>query len=265
MAKNFEDELPRLWEAIANKLINKRDVLNSLETLLRKNKVVERKLILDVAGGYGFPSIGLANRGFQIIYNDASQSMFHYAYKRAKEAGAPSYLYGLVYLCDHGIGMIPWQEFNEFQDGIYNALICRGNSLPYAVSWGKENPNLRKARQDIHKVIKHFHRILIPEGILYVDKQPETQDKDEENIGEVWVGKNKLDVTCTFKNDKEKRIRNWTIITKNSKTGETKTYPSKGYLLLEDELVDTLKEVGFKDISKHILKGDMYEGFVAVK
>ena len=234
MAKNFEDKLPRLWEAIANKLMDKHTFVNRLEELLREHGITEEKMILDVAGGYGFPSIELAKRGYPIVYNDASVSMFSCAIRNGELANAPGYLFALAGL-KHGIGVVPWQEFNGFDDKIWDALICRGNSLPYVVSWGKENPDLKKARQSIKK------------GPLAV------------------VDDDVFDITCTFKNDKKNRIRNWTIITKNTRTKKKKAYQSQGYLLLEDELVNSLRDVGFRKVEKRVLEGDMYEGFVAVK
>jgi len=137
--------------------------------------------------------------------------------------------------------------------------------LLYAVSWGKSKPDLSKAREQIKLTLDQFFRVLEKGGIIYVDKQPEEQDQALEEVGEVEIDGRKYHLTCSFDNDKVNRIRNWTLSTKDLETGEVKDYPSQGYLLLEDELVPLLQEVGFKDVTKHVLKGDIYEGFVGVK
>ena len=46
--------------------------------------------------------------------------------------------YALAGLGDHGIGTSPWQHFGRFSGGMFDMLICKGNSLPYVASWGKE-------------------------------------------------------------------------------------------------------------------------------
>lgn len=260
---NFEKELAELWEACGRKLINERLVVNRLEELLLSHGITPEKLIMDVAGGYGFPSIELAQRGWQILYNDGSVDMVARAVANAEKVRAPSYMFSL-----QSIGCIaaPWQVFEEvFPDESYDALICKGNSLPYAVSWGQGNPDLSKAREQIKAALSHFHRILTPAGILYVDKQPEREEENVEDVGKVdWNGKKTI-VTCSFRNDKVHRVRHWTLSTRDKETGEIQQYPSRGYLLLEDELIPLLREVGFAKIEKHILPGDIYEGFVAVK
>jgi len=260
--ENFELELVGLWEACVEKLFDKHVYVNRLEELLRNHGITEESVIMDVSGGFGFPAIDLAKRGYQIVCNDASNDMAIRTMMNAEKSGAPEYVWATAVL---GPGRMTWQEFDELGADAWDALICKGNSLPYAVSWGKKNPDLSKSRSEIKKVLGNFHRILVPGGILYVDKQPEREEEATEKIGEVQVNGRSLYVVNTFRNDKKNRVRNWTLITRDLETGEEKNYPSQGYLLLEKELLSLLRETGFKEVKKHILEGDIYEGFVAKK
>ena len=263
MKKDFDKELAELWEACTDKLFDKHTYVNRLEELLRNNGITEKSMILDVAGGFGFPAIELAKRGYQIVYSDGSQAMLERAMRNADLAGAPAHIFAFQAI---GYSAVPWQEYaKSYGDEAWNALICKGNSLPYAVSWGKEKPDLTRAREQIKTTLSDFFRILVPGGILYVDKQPEAQDQAVEDIGEIEVDGRRLYLTCSFNNDKVRRIRNWTLTTKDLETGEEKNYPSQGYLLLEDELVPLLEEVGFSGVRKHVLEGDIYEAFIAKK
>jgi SAM-dependent methyltransferase len=260
MTTDFNQELALLWEKCTDVLFDKVIYVNRLEELLKSYGVNKESMILDVAGGFGFPVIELAKRGYPIVYNDGSQAMFERAMQRAEQEHAPGYVFQY-----DSFGARPWQDFGDLGEEMWKALICKGNSLPYAVSWGKAQPDLRKAREEIKSALANFHRILEPEGFLYVDKQPEAQEQAEEEIGEVEVEERKLYLTCSFNNDKVNRIRNWTLTTRDMVSGEQKDYPSQGYLLLEEELTSLLKEVGFREVHKHILPGDIYEAFVAVK
>ena len=259
---DFDVDLATLWEACSDKLIDKVVFVNRLEELLRSYGITEKSMILDVAGGFGFPSIELAQRGYQIVYNDGSSGMLERAMSNAESVGAPMFLFSFQSM---GISALPWQEYEDnIGDACFDALICKGNSLPYAVSWGKAHPDLTEARGQIKSTLQQFYRILHDGGILYVDKQPEAQEECIEEIGLVSVGGRDLTLTSTMNNDKVNRIRNWTLTTRDEE-GTVQEYPSQGYLLLEHELVPLLHEVGFRRVTKHVLEGDIYEGFVAVK
>lgn len=260
---NFDMDLAALWEATSKKLRNGRLYVNSLEELLISKGVKESDMIIDVAGGFGFPTIDLAKRGWQILYMDGSQEMLARAVRNAQLQNAPTYIF--TFQCT-GCVNVPWQELGEnISSESFEALICTGNSLPYIVSWGKSNPDLSESRKQILSALNHFHRILTPNGVLYIDKQPEAQEYAVEDVGEIELEGKKYNVITTFNNDKVNRVRNWTLKTKNLETREEKEYPSRGYLILENELVSLLTEVGFKDIERYNLKGDIYEGFVARK
>jgi SAM-dependent methyltransferase len=262
---NFDMELAELWQEASAKLRDEHLVVNQLEELLRGEGITEKSMMFDVAGGFGFPSIQLAKRGYQITYMDGSPGMLQRAMRNADLAHAPAYMFSFQGL---GYTAVPWQEYPEaFNSEAWDAVLCTGNSLPYAVSWGKGNPDLTKSREQVKFALDQFHRILEKDGILYVDKQPEDQESAVEDVGEVSVERTgeRLYLSCSFNNDRQNRVRNWTLTTRNLETEKVREYPSRGYLLLEDELVPLLHEVGFQDVEKHILRGDIYEGFIARK
>lgn len=263
LAENFDLEVAELWDAASNKLRDRKKYVDSLQALLRDNGITERSMIIDVAGGFGFPAIDLAKRGMQICYMDGSLGMLERAMLNAELQGAPAYIFSFQSI---GYNAVPWQALEgSVGSESFDALICTGNSLPYAVSWGKGNPNLSNSREQIVSALNHFHRILKPNGVMFVDKQPEAQEHCVMEIGEVDLNGDKYLLTTNSNNDKKARIRNWTLKTKNVLTNEEREYPSRGYLLLEDELLPLLRCAGFRDIEKHILQGDVYEGFLARK
>jgi SAM-dependent methyltransferase len=262
MAETMDMELTELWELASNRLRDRVKIANRLEELLIEKGITKKSMILDVSGGFGFPTIDLAKRGYQVVYNDGSHAMFQRACLRLWEADAPEYVIAPATM---GIGGdMKWQDFDEkLNPKTWDALLCMGNSLPYAASWGKKNPNLDDSRKQIVTALRSFHRLLTPRGILYVDKQPESQDEDIEEVGVVEHQGRKVHLTSTFRNDKANRVRNWTLTTRDVETGEVNEYPSQGYLLLEDEFVPMLWKAGFEHIEKRVLDGEIYEGFVA--
>ena len=153
--KNFEEELVDLWEIASARLRDEHRAVNGLEELLRAKGITEKSLILDTAGGFGFLVIPLAKRGYQIVYNDGSNEMFRRAFARALEQGAPMYPFQqAMHGCHWGGGK--WQDLKEFQPNAWDALLCTGNSLPYAVSWGEGNPDLSQAREAIVETLETF-------------------------------------------------------------------------------------------------------------
>ncbi|MAG02977.1 hypothetical protein CMI42_06570 [Candidatus Pacearchaeota archaeon] len=260
---DFDMELAELWDAASGKLRDRDSYLDSLEGLLRSNGITEENMLLDVAGGFGFPAIDLSNRGYQVLYLDGSPGMLEKAMRNADLEGAPAYIFSFQSI---GYSVVPWQQLGDtVGSDSFDALLCTGNSLPYAVSWGRADPDLSESKNQILMALGQFYRVLNEGGMLFVDKQPEVQNCDVEEVGEVKLNGERLYVTCSFNNDKDRRIRNWTLSTRNLDTKEVVDYPSQGYLLLEDELLPLLKETGFREVTKHILDGDIYEGFVAVK
>jgi len=259
----FARELVPLWEACEAALVNTTQCVNHLEEVLREHGITEQSMLMDVSGGHGFPSIELAKRGYMISYNDGSQEMFHRMVLNADKAGAPSYLYWGATV---GPGMMRWQDFNQLGSDAWDGLICRGNSLPYAISWGEGTPDLTAAKQAILATLCQFSRILTTNGILLVDKQPEAQVDEFIELPGLDVDGESRDVTWELFNDRAHHVRNWTMRERNPTTGEEHAYHSRGYLLQEADLVSMLRSAGFNRVEKiGRLRGDIYETFLAVK
>ena len=158
MAEDFQLEIAELWEVVVEHLFNKIVYVNRLEELLAAHGIKHESMILDVSGGFGFPAAELALRGYQVVLNDGSREMFSRAMDYCEKLGAPEYVWATANM---GPGQMLWQEFEDLSPDQWNALICKGNSLPYAVSWGKGNPDLSKARAEIKTVLPeadpHFY------------------------------------------------------------------------------------------------------------
>ena len=101
---------------------------------------------LDAACGTGLHAILLSRWGIETVGCDISPAMLEKARKNAKKFEAN----------------VKWIESDmqslgeKFQDRV-DAIFCLGNSLPHLLS---EN--------ELHKTLKSFYSILIPEGILVI-------------------------------------------------------------------------------------------------
>ncbi len=60
-----------------------------------------------------------------------------------------------------------WRELTAKIPQRFDAVICRGNSLPYVDSWDQPLTNL--APENIQKALQQFCQMLNPGGLLYVD------------------------------------------------------------------------------------------------
>ncbi len=226
--------------------------IEGLEELFRKYKVTS---ILDVAGGTGFPSIQLSQKGWGVAYVDGSSEMVEFFQKRCKGLS-------LIIPTYH----LSWQNLDRLP-GKYDAVMCRGNSLIYSDSWGGDlNP--ARVLSHIKAALTAFHAKLKGGGILYVDITNRSEFEKPQPVTECIAGKKvegkTVDITWTFSHDEERKVRKWLS---NSTIGDkTCTFGSDSYLMTPDELRDLLIEVGFSVVQEIIVPGEsVYTSFLARK
>ncbi len=116
-------------------------LIHSIATELRTRRA---RRVLDCAAGTGFPAIDLAIepslRGLEIHCSDADLEMLGVLTARAKARGievgrlTPPQGAGLG---DDAVGglRLEWEELHKIH-GTYDYVLCRGNSLAYADTWG---------------------------------------------------------------------------------------------------------------------------------
>src|SRR3989338_1279279 len=257
----IEDDLllAQLWRAVSPRERDETSVVNALEELLVAHGLKKDKaIVLDAAGGFGFPSVELTVGGWFVEYAAASRAMFQEAVHRGWEQKAPNWDAMMFY----GAGNRTWEDLKELDDGMYYAVLCMGNSLPHAVTWGKYG-NPGEAREAIVGALRQFHRLLKQKGILYVDKQVEGDPGALHHIERVELRERPYDVSLITRNDPAHHLREWNAVLRNGDWAGT--FGSRGYLLQENELLDLLHKAGFRDIRMATLRGDCYEGFTARK
>jgi len=103
--------------------------------------------VLDVATGTGYHSVQLLKNGFDVTSVDGSREMLRKAFDNASKQG-------LVLRTIHA----DWRWLNQDVYGVYDAVICLGNSFTHMF---KERDR-RKALAEFYAVLKH-------DGILVLD------------------------------------------------------------------------------------------------
>lgn len=114
--------------------------------VLREHDV---KTVLDVATGTGFHSVRLLQAGFEVVSADGSQDMLVQAFENANQHG---YIMRTV--------QADWRWLNRDVHGVYDAIICLGNSFTHMFS----ERDRRKALAEYYAMLKH-------DGILILDQR----------------------------------------------------------------------------------------------
>jgi len=247
-----------IWDTCIEFLYDKKLYSNSLSFLLKEQNA---KKILDCSCGTGFPAIQLAKKGFDLTCSDSSNRML----KRFKENFEKENL-SIPFF------NLKWKNLDSFFNPEFDAVLCRGNSLPYCVSWEKNSVDLNKARKEIFVSLKNMFNLLKENGFLYVDLPPREAYSPLNttflhNFGPKKInGKTVLvDWKITHFLEEGKRIWNANLSVKETKQNFSLRF--EGYHLRHSELLSLLKEVGFKKILPYFdIKGEKtYDVFLAFK
>ncbi|MFH1663340.1 MAG: class I SAM-dependent methyltransferase [archaeon] len=247
-----------VWDTCIEFLYDKELYAESISELLKEQGA---KKILDCSCGTGFPSIQLAKRGFNVTASDASSRMLSRFRKNMEKEKLSIPFFKLK-----------WNKLDSFFDSGFDAVLCRGNSLPYAVSWEKNSVDLEKARKEIFVSLKNMFNLLKENGFLYVDLSPRESFSP---LNTVFIHKFRpkeidgktvlIDWKITHFLDKGKRIWNANLLVKETKKNFSLRF--EGYHLRHAELLSILKEVGFKRIFPYVdIEGEKtYDVFLAFK
>jgi len=242
-------DMGKVWDYYS-KVFYDKEYINSLAKFLKENNITS---IFDCACGAGFPSIELKKQGFDMLCSDGSEDMIKVFEQNLKQKNI-----------DIPHFKADWKELNKKINNKFDLVMCRGNSLPYANSWDK---NSQSTLQDIKGALETFYKLIKEGGILYVDT---IHEKDyatggfEKEIPEKIIDGKKIQLVYKTIHDENKKTRIWYSIIKVD--GKEYKFEYEGYLLKHEELINTLKEVGFKDIKKIKLDGENHFSiFIAEK
>lgn len=189
--------------------------------------------ILDSACGTGMHAIALAKQGHVVSAADLFPQMIHKGIDNARQAGVA------VQFASTGFGEMA-QTFGQDQ---FDLVVCLGNSLPHVLS----EAELIKVLQDFASVLRHEGMLFIQNRNfdVVVKQQSRWMDKQVHQAdGMEWIFHRFYDflpnglIRFNIATLKHEIGSDW-------KAGVTSTLLRPQ---LHDELINLLKQLGFKDI-----------------
>jgi len=215
--------LSQEWSALSEAMHGE-DFITELAAFLRHHGA---KRILECGCGNGHVLEGLARCGFCGVGIDAEPEMITMAQALHSHPE-------ICYL------KMNWLDLDQLGQ-TFDAVICRGNSLTYVNSWGKEKRDFEPetTRLLIEKSIRIMYRHLKPDRVLYLD----TISQREIALGsqEVAIRLPGIELLGRIEYDRQKRTRY--IAGSGTVHGRDFCGDSICYLLTADELVDILRSL----------------------
>jgi SAM-dependent methyltransferase len=216
-----------------------------LDFLQRHLEAVATHRVLDVACGTGMHAIALARRGYDVVGVDASPGMIDQARANASREGL-----------DLHLKVARFGELARSVGGDFDALLCLGNSLPHV------------SPSDLTDTLSDFAACLRPGGLLLVQNrnfdsllasrrrgarpnEGRWMDPQSHSQGaEEWLFLRFYD----FEPDGSIVFNLVTLYREGDREWEQRVAATRLHPLLQRQLTDSLKEVGFVQITCY---GDM--------
>ena len=248
--------LPEVWDFCLEKIYDKPLYVKGFLEVLDKHDITTKSLVLDAGCGSGFPALDLIEKGYRVIGTDKSSEMVRQIKINAQKRGISIEAYHVM-----------WSALAKRFDSIFDLVYCRGNSLPYAISWEQNWIVPDRSCEEISKAVKNFYEILKPGGQVYIDKPNKNEKPRREDLGTVESEQGPINITWEIEHDRKNKVRTWTMVLNLLDGGIEKRYPSYSYLLTGDELVNILQNAGFKKIEDYVpVEGETNYGvFIARK
>ncbi|MBI3627366.1 MAG: class I SAM-dependent methyltransferase [Candidatus Sungbacteria bacterium] len=247
--------LPEVWDFCLEKIYDKKEYIDGLIELFKKEGISKKSLILDAGCGSGFPSIDLIERGYRVIGTDKSSEMVRQVQLNAAKRKVSIEAYNTM-----------WANLAKQFGPVFDFVYCRGNSLVYAASWEQNWIVPGRSREEIERAIQNFYAVLKPGGKLYVDVTNKDEKPHKENIGIVKTKEGEVEIVWEIEHDANAKVRTWTIALRFLDSGLRKAYPSYSYLLSHTELVDYFEKARLKDIKEIKINGEKnYNVFLGTK
>lgn len=224
------------WQKSIQLLWNVEEVVAALD---RRFSTVSAHRILDASCGTGEFTAALAKRGYAVDCSDADPSMVACTEKTAEQAGVS------LEPC-----IASWKELSGIFSGEYDAVMMRGNSLPYVISWDKISGDtqkstfdldLEKADEELLASFKAVYEQLRVGGVFYFDMRHVYEKEGKEMCGEGIIdGK---PASLTFDVTYRGYVR--TIISELQIGEEKDVRVYNSYRLPFEKLDDLLLDAGF--------------------
>jgi SAM-dependent methyltransferase len=231
------------WAALSESTHGK-DFINELYLLFKERDVNN---ILELGCGDGHILNGLAKRGMSGVGVDADK----YLVSRAKQINK-----------DKKIKYIQrdWREIYKLNE-MFDAVMCRGNSLSAVVSWNKLVLDKGFAEARIKESIKLFYDKLKKRGLLYIDTFSE---KEKNYLGHIAIKNDLVNLEGRIIYDYANKTR--LVEGEGTVRGEPFKGGSISYLLTMDELKAMIQELNPARIWMPHLKYEIhYDVICAIK
>ncbi len=215
--------------------------------------IVERHAhrVLDCAVGTGFPALDLAasppTDGFTIHCTDSDRAMLDILANRVRDHYGPQHGVSLDQLAPKingkidGAGvdglLLDWAELGMV-DGVYDYVMCRGNSLVYADTWagGKQVASERRLKELLRMIAAKVKR----GGYLHIDAPRNLRNRCSEYSRNTSADG---ETTIWEAVKAEPDCREWQLTFKSS-SGSAK-FKRFSTLMNIDDVSRVLKEMGF--------------------
>jgi len=229
----------QLWDACMERhLAAPAAFLKDVEGVFRRYGIRRSSSILDTCCGSGAFDIALMKRGFNLATTDGDAEMLKLFRKNLTENSL-----------NHRPILAKWRDLpSVFPRRKFDMLICGGNSFIYAGGhWNGDGMIDRKlALENMLETLKVFRGLLVPGGILLVDKPTDDERRRETRIARVRIAEgSSYTVYFSVKRDTAKRCRNAQILLRHEWTGKEIGVPNVAYILKDVELAELLFWAGF--------------------
>lgn len=229
----------QLWDACMERHLSAPEVLlKEIEGVFRRYNVRRSSTILDTSCGSGAFDIALMKRGFNLVTADGDAEMLKLFRKNQ-----------VVSSSVHEPVLAKWHDLPRvFPLRKFDALICGGNSFIYAGGhWNNDGEIGRKeALNKMLETLKTFRSLLVPGGILLVDKPLDDERRTEQWVASVRVAESAVyNVYFSVKLNAATRRCNAQILLRHERTGAEIGVPNVAYILKDVELIELLFWAGF--------------------
>lgn len=174
--------------ALLSKAMYGKDFIDELTGFLRGQDV---KTILECGCGDGYILKGLAQRDFKGLGIDSNPEMISLALKNNKHSNI-SYKH------------MSWLDIRNLERK-FDLVMCRGNSLPYVISWDKQEINSEETRRKIKESVGLFFEMTTQNGLIYIDTI--SQEELDKNGGNVEIKIANIHLEGKIQYDWQNKIR----------------------------------------------------------
>jgi hypothetical protein len=141
----------------------------------------------------------------------------------------------------------------EKYNGTAEVVLCHGNSLIYATSWGTSEIDSVDALEGIQTALHNFYALLQPGCFLYVDIMHSSEKPGGSTKGPLVVDGIEYFLDWDVSHDFENRVRTMEL-TYREAGDKGSTHVLKSTLLLQPELCRLLHNAGFSRLEEIALK-----------